>query len=88
MAAVVVLTLVWPPVFVRNKNRAAALLIVAMLALGGIGAVLASKTSTPATVLWIPLLAWLIFALILTCETAEVQRQQQRSSSSAPLVGQ
>ena len=74
----VILTFVWPPVFVRGYNSTSALLIVAMLALGGIGTILASKTSTIGAVLVVPLLAWLVFALVLTCQTAQVQADRIR----------
>lgn len=71
MGAMLVLSFAWTPVFVKGKAKAAAWMIVAMLMLGATGTVLAGATNIISAALWAPWLGWLVFALIMSAETAK-----------------
>ena len=68
MAAQLVLSFAWSPVFVSGNTQAATWIAVSMLALVAPGLVLAARTSTVSAALWAPYAAWLVFALVLCSE--------------------
>lgn len=70
LAAQLVVSFAWTPVFSSGKTRAATWMIVAMLLTSLPGLLLATQTSTTAGALWAPYVAWLIFALILSAQAA------------------
>lgn len=72
LAAQLIIGFAWPIVWNKGNTRGAAYMIVAMLALAIPGVILATKTNLVAGALWSPLLAWLVFALVLTAQRSQV----------------
>jgi tryptophan-rich sensory protein len=73
MAAQLALGFAWMPVFSAGYGKPATWLIVGMLVLSMTGIVFAGATNGVAAALWMPYIAWLIFALLLSSQT-NVQR--------------
>ncbi len=68
LAAQLLVSWAWTPVFASGRRREATWMIVAMLLATLPGIVLAARTSTVAAALWAPYAAWLVFALVLSSE--------------------
>lgn len=72
LAAQLVCSWVWTPVFAANKRREATWMVVGMLMATVAGIILAARTSVVAGALWAPYAAWLVFALVLCSESNRI----------------
>lgn len=75
MIAQLILGFAWPAAWYKNELKASAYIIIAMLAFSFPGILLAAKTNILAGALWSPLLAWLIFALILNTQSVSMSKK-------------
>lgn len=67
----------WPLVWNTGNSYGSSFMILAMLALTIPGVVLALRTNLIAGCLWTPLIAWLVFALMLSAQTTAIQDSQK-----------
>ena len=73
----------WPVVWNSGRTKEAAFIVLLMLAFLVPGIIATAKVNTVAACLWAPMAVWLLFALLLSTATVQLQRSKEFEEMSS-----